>query len=361
MTYLLFFILFLTGFIKKDSKIIYTLTFIYMFILAGFNYSNADTSVYTSRFIYNEALAENTEILFTNYIRILKSLGLGFEDFVWISALIYLIAIFIFVYKHFENISLISSLYMLYSFAVDAVQVRNSLAFVFVLWGLHFLIKGGKKNTIIYIIMCLIATMIHSVSCIYLLAVFIPLVMNKKNIEYVMLGIVTFLLIFILFFIGVGLSLDLNFLPATIQYMLSHAHNDFRQIIVTFLKSIISSGLLFVVLNMLESNLKEADDINNNRKIEVVQFVRALNVVILPVFIGYVVSYDLYRIQRYLTILNLGVVAFGMNRKNLLTKRDVEFRVLTYASIGVNFYMFMINNNDIEGTLSSYLQYNLWL
>src|SRR5699024_6560718 len=85
--------------------------------------------------------------------------------------------------RYSPNIQFVYFFYMLYPLFMDAVQMRNYLAFSLVAFSIRYLIEDFKYKRTKYIIFVLLASTIHITSLMYLLLLLTTL-KNRKIIYY---------------------------------------------------------------------------------------------------------------------------------------------------------------------------------
>lgn len=101
--------------------------------------------------------------------------GFSFQQtkaFILIVALLLLFRILL---KYMSDLSLFFICYFSYFMFLDGEQLRNFLAFMIILNGLDFLLQGGKRNTIFFIVAIVIASTIHLMSVLFLLFLLIKM------------------------------------------------------------------------------------------------------------------------------------------------------------------------------------------
>lgn len=190
MTYILslFFIVFNS--IQKKLKFSVFIFFIFMCILAGFNYWNADRWAYES--FYNTVLHEplfNAELGFNFLNRISIMLGLSFDSFWLIYFIIGLSLIYRVIYKYTTHPGFALSLYFIFPFLMDVVQIRNFMMMAIVVSAVFLLTEKTRKNIIVYILLCLLAATIHVAALFYVLFALVPFISKEKLLKIVLVGV----------------------------------------------------------------------------------------------------------------------------------------------------------------------------
>lgn len=170
MLYTIYALLIGIGVINKKSKgLFYIIQAFMIFLFIGGNTNNNDRIYYSMNYnnIANNLKAWDFEFGYQllNYISI--KLGLSYENFLFIIITISLILISITIKSFTSNISYVISLYFLYPFIWDTVQIRNFLAMAIVTFALRYIICNNK-NYIKFSIFIFIASTVHVSSLFYL-------------------------------------------------------------------------------------------------------------------------------------------------------------------------------------------------
>lgn len=352
MALLLYVFLIALGWLLKRNKWLYIIMSIYMYMLLAFRTAGADIGVYLSRFMYYKEFSSFTEILFTRYIYMFNRFGLSFDTFIQVSAILCLIVPVTYIYKESTYPCRVLSMYMLYSFPIDGVQIRNTLAFGIILIGLICQEKRKWNSTIIYIICVILATLVHATSIIYI--IFLPInILERKKLSWKVCAFFIFELLTVLFFKEI-LIRNISGGGLNISYLISHSVNDSHRILVYITKSIIMFILEYGLLTLYERNCL----INNVENREKVNFVSKLNWISLFVIPLYFFSVDLYRIQRYLFIFIL-VIIFGTRIRQMKnTNNRIMYWGASVLSYFIIYYMFFIHSSDYETTIIALLESN---
>lgn len=168
---------------RKSKKICFAL-FAIMFILMGFNLGNADYSMYAKLYVkYGSSINfNNTEILFQLFCKVCYHFNLNYNTFLMIYSFFGISLMYITVRKCSKNMALVALLYFIFSFFLDAVQIRHFMASAIICYGLTFLIKEKTSNKDIfkYLLLNIIATGFHFISICYLIFLLIPFLKKRE-------------------------------------------------------------------------------------------------------------------------------------------------------------------------------------
>lgn len=162
-------ILILLGIIKKDSKFVAVLIFLFAWILLGWNYDNPDIDNYVWNYEVSDtwfgAFVETNSVEpgYSLLCYVGNLLGFSFMTFKQILAAIAYAMITLFVFRVGKNYALIASCYLVSFFLMDVIQLRNFFAMAVLLFGFRYLLKPNmeKMDAVKYIICAIVATSIH--------------------------------------------------------------------------------------------------------------------------------------------------------------------------------------------------------
>ena len=352
-----FFVLFILGFLFKKSKVIFYLDFIFLFCLLAFRTGGADYEVYTNRFIYYSELSSQNEYLFTFYVYLYHLFNLDFRAFLIISSGIILLPVFFIANKFSVNKNIAISFYMIYPFCVDGIQMRSSLASVFVLFAFYLAIKNVRLKGLIFTILIILASFIHVSTLLFLLFFPIMYVKNIKNLLAIV-SMILFIEYFCLYLIGPQNLLRIFPDLPGLATILSHANINSRQVFVFETKSYLLSAGMFLVQLYLYTNFKASNNVSSfeYKLLKKTILFNLISLIIIPL---YSFSIDLYRIQRTLILFYYIVISnmtfkFYPSRVNKFSEIAL-YRCFTLVFLGMIFYMFIINPGDFESTIGSLL------
>ena len=161
-------ILILCCFIRKNSKILFYITFFWMWILFTFSYDKADDLMYQN--LYAGNLVNKVEIGFTFLCDFFHNkLNIPFRLFLGIYGAIGLALVGATIYKYSNNKSFATACYFIFPFIFDAIQIRNFMAMSILIFAFRFLIRNNRFDWLKYLMINVIAISIHSFSIIGLL------------------------------------------------------------------------------------------------------------------------------------------------------------------------------------------------
>lgn len=185
-------LLVLSGIVEKNSKLLFLLQVIWMYILLAGNTFSIDITVNQDIFDW----AQTEQFTLYDYICYIAGSYLGMKYLTmnaWLCLCIFtLLAILL--WKYTTNPCFILSLLFCYPFADMVIQKRWFIASALVLVSFLFLLKGNKKGTVIFTVFVLIAAEIHAAALGYLVFLsqpFIHRIRHKRVLLAVFIGLTT--------------------------------------------------------------------------------------------------------------------------------------------------------------------------
>lgn len=166
-------------FIFAKNKVLFYFSFFLLLTLFCFNTDNADYLSYKGSMESSVFFSETTRI--SGYWALLKFFAQNEIDFQFLYVLIggvYLITLSLFLKKFSLNPNIVVGYYMVGIFLLDVVQLKNTLAMTFILWGFYILFSSNqslKKKLIFFGILVLCSSKFHLSGMYFLLFLFLPL------------------------------------------------------------------------------------------------------------------------------------------------------------------------------------------
>lgn len=199
--YLLFFLSILLAFVgnRKTRVRMAWLPFLIMFLLCGLRGDKVgtDTEAYIYHFLYG--FSERYELLFQLTIDACHFLGMSAHQFIFVTAILIFVPLYIFVSKHSVNPCFSALIYITFSvtfFGMTFNGVRQAIAMVFSLYSIYYF---DKKILVRGLLFYLIAVLFHY-SCLILapFLIFFYFVdsISKKLLYFVLIGSFCFGILF---------------------------------------------------------------------------------------------------------------------------------------------------------------------
>lgn len=293
----------LSAFSKKHSKIIFNLTFIFIWILYFGNNDNPDLINYESIYNGNDL---NIEKGFKFIIQLSKHFNIDFKLFICIISLICLFLIFSTVSKFTTNINYVIALYIIYPFVFDVIQLRNFIAMSIIIFSIRFLFKNDIKNKIYYVICVCLAASIHKLMLVYIIFLFINL-KNKNRLIKVMI-VFTMFFCALIFLNGNAISFLNKVMPLSEEKYNYYFSNKLRYgFLIYWSFSLLYLLLVYISRKRVKYNWGSTEKYSDSlRFVDLVFWINVLSVTFFPL---YMLNIDFYRLFRNLSILNYTVYA----------------------------------------------------
>lgn len=325
----------------KKSKLLYAISFLWMWILMAGTYGIADESIYISRYNSPEMWSSTTEFLYNWIIIVCNRLGLDFITFKAITAFVQLVLIFstVWVYASYPN--LVVALYFVFPFPLHVAQMRNALATAIFTYGFRYLIQEESDEVVYrrkrwlttddikFIVVILLASAIHTASIGWM----ILLVAKKMSIKInsIICLVMNILIIYVLSpqnllkiinVFGGGGRISAYFSEAY-QASAYRQYGSLVWIVVTFAFII---GLCFYISLFMKKtyNIKQ------------MELLMKCNISILYI-IGVVIRYtsEIYRLQEGLNILNIILLSNSIYGKQFHAKKMAKTNMIVIFGLVV--------------------------
>ena len=193
--------LFILGLLKRRSKPVFFLILIGMWFLMIDCGETLDSQNYINEF-NNITFANATkEPLYVLIVYFFKNIGLNYNTYHALSSSIIIMFIGWATYKMAHNYNLVLCLFLVYPFALYVVQIRNCIAFSLCMIAFTFLMRNDdkiinkglidrKKNEILYVILILCASFIHSAYLFFLVFLIAKKIEMKKVIVFTAVALI---------------------------------------------------------------------------------------------------------------------------------------------------------------------------
>ncbi|MEQ6996726.1 EpsG family protein [Enterococcus casseliflavus] len=319
-------VLFLVFAFYKSSNLFFSGALIFiMWILFAFSSKTADHLIYERRY-YNNSI-ESTEPLFNLLVNLSNKCGLSLQTFIFLMATIFIIVLYWFLSD--VNLSIIHkgfviSLYFIYPFSMDLIQLRNTMSFIPILIGIKFLVANKKQSDVMFFFFLTLSVFLH-----------------YSGVFYIFLWIVK------------KINLKQTILVTSITILLISTLSNFKEILIYLASKIGAGSKITTVLS--NAIMQQDDTINGTKYMMIITFIISILLLIyvykktLNHFVLYVIklnillltivplldyAVDLFRIQRYLLILVYVSLSYYLvkNSDNIYSKYSAKmllFKIIT--------------------------------
>lgn len=343
------------GIVFRKSKICTAYILIVMYILAALKTSSADHELY--RYNYNNLAGSlgNRYAGYTMFQKFFYDMRLTFEQYNLAFYLIVLSFLVIAIRILTKNINSVLSYYMIFSYAIDVVQMKSFIADTFSLIGIAIVIKmmsskdrkTSMKTWAIAAICMIIAASMHFVNAFYLILIAIYLIMkNRKNIGKRMFALSVAA---ILMSYSSILTIILNYgsligIVSNIDYLSAYITRSGRFGFLLY--------AVWILIIIFSCRFNREHLLNNNEQSEISIFILT-SLMIIPLLM---LNSEFSRLLRIYMIL-LYIFYSKVERKRVIMIKNV----LNYGAYAgaIAFPFFYIIGNLFEGTLESLLKYNM--
>lgn len=308
-----------------------------------------------------------TEPIFTLTMKTFNMLNFKYEQFLVIISFIILLMYFIIIKKSTKYACFVIAIYFIFPFCMDVCQLRFSMATIFSTLGLYFLLfeKNKRKSILKYIICICIAGLIHF-AMFFMLILVIPKLLNiKQTIVITIISIVVLQILIVVFpnitFLGDSiLTQKINFVLdySNQKYNIWGQMNTIYRIIVFF--------ALYLILNRIVARriTKQKERVEDyNKKIEVLNLVLKINIMILIIIPLISIMSDIYRVQTTLSLINIITYSyfFIKQEKGKINLYNFIFILACVVFNLVNLNMLVLRNTNLETVFLPLFNNNLLL
>lgn len=193
-------ILFLLFSLKKESKALLVISFVALFVIAGYREFHVGTDTKGYRMLFNRVkhgIEIRQELLFQYMNKVILFFDGDFSTYLVVSSLLVLVPVFLVVKKYSVNPMLsVFFYYTLYIYFFSMNITRQAIAMGFVLWAITFL---ARKKTWWFLALVCIAAGFHTTALSALLLLFAYKLPDKRDNLYYLISAIT---------IGVGILLS---------------------------------------------------------------------------------------------------------------------------------------------------------
>lgn len=161
-------------FCKEKIRLNYFLLDVCFFIMIFINGLNTGNPDYTEGYYlkYMDLSKNYYEPGFRLLNIIGRTAGMNFFWFRFLLVTATLLLLRNSVRKYSRTPLIVTTLYMIYPFFIECIQIRNALAVSIVIFGIRYLNEKNRKGAFKFLLTVLIATTIHKTSAIYLFLIF---------------------------------------------------------------------------------------------------------------------------------------------------------------------------------------------
>ncbi len=358
MVFVISIFLFLLCLIKKESKAVFAIVFIWLWILMAFSSGNADEITNQTRYYNLTSYSGMTEIGYKTLMGFFAGRGVPFEVYKCIISFVELLLIGSSVWKLTKNKNLVLALYFLFPFCMDVVQMRNTMGLSIVIFVLRFLVddnnlnRNGVKrkvsNDMLYLIGIIIASCFHFANIIYLILLLAKR-MKLRTLVFSLLGIsmVGLVLINPVMLVSIGEKIGLGTKVKAILASTDLSNNALFHI--TLNRVVIYFIMFLMTYYFIVKRSKRNDKLKGNGLITK-DLALKVNIAILIIIPLMQYSVDFYRCQIGLSIFNYAFFSGYILPEKLFKIKVSNVLLISWLYVGaiINLYLLVLGNNNIH-------------
>ena len=363
MTYILFFSAIIAGVLCKKSKAVSAYILIVILILSVYKYNCADLNNYRGE--YNNIMSG---IGSSKYIgqywltRFCTSMKLSFNQYLYVYYCLFFLILIGAIAKLTANVNVVLSCYMIYSFGIDAIQMKTMLADGVTLIALVFLFNAKKKCVLenkknnkyfyLFLLFSIIAISIHFINAFFMVVgLYFYFVGYQKYKKYIFVFVsITFVLLY------------LNILPKIVTFIAQHLSLlDIEYITYWMMRRaqwgwIIPTAALGLITIYIESINKYALTYKGRKDNEITEYARKFIYSIWAIMPLFLYNATFVRVVRVYVVLVSILYSRCEGIRLKMKKRELGVYLL-FFSIIIYLYMYEIQPY-YDSTLGAILRYN---
>lgn len=312
------------GLIKRQSKILFYIIWILLLLLFGGSTENADRIAYMNNYEQSTfgAFDAPFEYGFQLLCQIGSFLGLSYDQFLFVIALIGLALIASTIKLYAGNSSYTLSLYSIYPFVLDTVQIRNFAAMSIIIYGSRYILSH-KKEYIKYIISILLASSVHVSALFYFSGLIVAFKNTKKLFTIVVVAAISsiFLIPIILPYLTVITSIE-----KIEAYTLTETSMFTKVGIIAYFAYFIS--LLLIARNILNRVQREDNAPSQSKFVQIdPEAVLKINIICIPILYLMIDNLNFFRVCRNIMVINYILFALCLSKM----KRSIMYYVFFWC------------------------------
>lgn len=361
----IFICLILLSIIRPKSKIVFYCLLILMWFIASFCTNCADRTVYIARYTNYSMFSSRTEIGFDLLMTFFNKMGISFNQYLMIIYAIIFGVYGWFIKRNTDRIAFVLGMYAIFSYCIDAIQIRNSIGFSFALIGINELFNSemSKNKYIKFFAFVIIGSLFHFSNILFLLI----LLGNKLNIKNnIKVTVVVSTILLILNKTDIIRNIGAKVIGVRINEILGRVNDYTTQQINNMLLVMIISLLLMLCCLYLayrNTNIGKSWSISDGIKKNsyIVKVLNSQIILFITIFMIPIIP-DIYRIQRYGLILGY----LGCSKFKVLEcpKKVIDpniYNWLFIITVLLLFYLQIYRLGNIESTFLALMNNNKFM
>lgn len=342
---------FLNIFKLKKNKIILLISLLMFVVLAGASTSDPDWLGYQSLYYSSINKAVAVEPGFRIFESIFLRLGFSYETFRIILSFVIFWYLFYILNKYVgkESISFFIVFYSLFSLFYDSIQLRNTIAFLFVLHGLYYLINDEKYGIKKYVLFIIIASSFQILMSLYIF--FVIYKFKNKSVWLFFLIIISLGLFILIIINGMKIPFIDYWISGIMKSKFSMYIDETTRLGFLYPSALQVVNLLYIFSLSKLSNKLDSD---NKKNMTFFMFINCVALIYVPLF---TINLNMYRLSRNLIVANLICAQYEYNKLESVQKKK-NIMIVSFIYILIWAYYGFIFNNEWESVVHSLLNNN---
>ena len=352
------------AFIKRNSKIVSFVILLTLFLIAAFSYGIADSELYLGRYNHYDVafLYDQTEPLYTWVVKMANMVNMPYRLFLGLEYLFILACFSFFVKKYTKKYNFVLFLYIIWPFCRDVAVLRTTLGAAFVYIGFSYLLRGGKRNLIIYSICVLLGGLFHYGMLFFFIMIPIEIVKSEETLAKNKL----FRLFLILFIVEIVVFRVFPQLPFTgtlmnkINFVLERSVNGNSLVTAPgALRTLFMFLIYYFLHRKVLHKLKASNDQLHIAMSEKIFYINSFVLLIIPV-LSYIP--DLARIQQCVALLSYVEFSWYFSKTvkaNVIKKKELIFYGLCIGYATIYLFIIVLKTDQFETVFRALFENNL--
>lgn len=347
---ILYFVVVILLIIFKKSKWIWTIALVLLWLLFAFNTDNIDRGIYISRLDNYYTLSSQTEFFFTLIMNFLSTYHIDIQYLYLFTATFFLVVIYKFGEKNSKYFGLALAGYMIAIFFRDVVQLRFTMALIFVYIGVgyHIKITNNTHASLLFSLFIIMASLIHGACVVFLLFILARYIQKNRSIFFaIVLG--SLFLLFAVYFSFINKSLA--FFQEKTNAVTAFAENHGS---ISYSIKVLSEICIMVFFWIYSYKKFFYRDNYSCYEIWISDYMYKINILSMSILPMLFLTVDFHRIFHALFFLNMTIISRWLTNKNKLK--------LTLYMIALSIFIFRtlsVGGNKTDGVFYSILNNNL--
>lgn len=332
-----------------------------MYVLSAFRYWSADLENYILGYERSIIVTSSRYSGFGKFMEFFRSNGFEFDDFMKIFYIVVLMCMFIAIIQCTKNVNQVLSLYLIYSYGLDVIQMKTMIAEALALLSLCIYfsrldgieIENNRLNKIKIIVfsgfLLLLSCSFHfSMVIIFLIWMFFVFIKNYRNLprKILVVMLVSLVLVYLGFAVWMVQYASMLGVVGELDYLLQWTEKS------TNYGYFLSIGFIILYLFVRNQLLKiKSISINSVQNSNINIFLNTV-IFLIPFLVLHMEFLRLFRIYMIL----LYIVYSNIERKSLQSSSDIARRLCFY------FYLLLCFMNEpfafYEWTLGALFKFN---